>query len=289
MGPTEFLSTLPSPGLTRAGIFCLMASILLTNDDGIHADGLAQLAESLAPLGDTIVVAPEQERSAVSHALTLHNPLRIREMADSRYAIDGTPADCVYLGALQVMENKPDLIVSGINRGANIGDDVTYSGTIAAALEGTILGVRSIAISQEAKADVPRGSGSGRFDFTAAGAIARRLAEWVLETGIPSDILLNVNVPAGEINGLRITRQGKRTYDEVVHEGTDPRGSKYYWIGSGLGRHFDQAIDTDYTAVRDGYVSLCPLHLDLTHHPSVEALQEHHAALEASLLEALGA
>ena len=132
-----------------------MASILITNDDGIHADGLAQLAESLASLGDTVIVAPEQERSAASHALTLHNPLRIREMADSRYAVDGTPADCVYLGALQVMEPKPDLIVSGINHGSNIGDDVTYSGTIAAALEGTILGVPSIAISQEAKPDVP--------------------------------------------------------------------------------------------------------------------------------------
>ena len=265
-----------------------MASILLTNDDGIHADGLAQLAESLAPLGDTVIVAPDQERSAASHALTLDNPLRIREMGVSRYAIDGTPADCVYLGALQVMEHKPDLIVSGINHGSNIGDDVTYSGTIAAAIEGTILGIPSIAISQQAKKDVPRELGSGRFDFTAAGAIARRLAEWVFETGIPSDILLNVNVPAGKINGLRFTRQGKRTYDEVVHEGTDPRGSKYYWIGSGMRDHFDQAIDTDYTAVRDGYVSVCPLHLDLTHHPSVEALQQHHAALEASLLGAIG-
>lgn len=266
-----------------------MASILITNDDGIQADGLAQLAESLAPLGDTVIVAPDQERSAASHALTLHRSLRIREMTDARYGIDGTPADCVYLGALQVMENKPDLVVSGINHGSNIGDDVTYSGTIAAAIEGTILGIPSIAVSQEAKADVPRGSATGRFDFTAAGVIARRLAEWVLETGIPSDILLSVNVPAAEINGLRFTRQGKRTYDEVVHEGTDPRGGKYYWIGSGAAPHVEQDTDTDYTAVRDGYISVCPLHLDLTHHPAVKMLQEHHSMLEASLLGAIGA
>ena len=264
-----------------------MASILITNDDGVHAAGLAQLADSLAPLGDITVVAPDQERSAASHALTLHNPLRIRDWGEGRYAVDGTPADCVYLGALQIMDSKPDLIVSGINHGSNIGDDVTYSGTIAAALEGTILGVPSIAVSQEAKADVPRGSGSGRFDFAAAGAIARCLAEWVLGEGIPSDILLNVNVPATSIEGLRFTRQGKRTYDEIVHEGTDPRGGKYYWIGSGAAPHVDQAADTDYMAVRHGYVSICPLHLDLTHYPSVDALQEHHEVLEAELLGAI--
>lgn len=253
-----------------------MPSILVTNDDGIHAEGIARLAASLRPLGEVVVVAPDRERSAASHALTLHAPLRLRTVNIGEYAVDGTPADCVYLGALQVLERKPDLIVSGINHGANIGDDVTYSGTIAAAIEGTILGIPSFAISQEANSDVPRGSQSGRFDFTNAGAIAHELARRILDEGLPSaDILLNINVPDGAVRGVRCTRQGKRTYDETVHQGTDPRGSAYYWIGSGAAPHVAQDPDTDYMAVHGGYISVCPLHLDLTHYPSLQHMQEH--------------
>ncbi len=267
-----------------------MPSILVCNDDGVHAEGAAQLAASLKPLGEVVIVAPDRQRSVASHALTLHAPLRIREVGDGVFAVDGTPADCVYLGALQVLERKPDLIVSGINHGSNIGDDVTYSGTIAAAIEGTILGIPSFAVSQEAKSDVPRGSQSGRFDFANAGAIAYEVARRVLERGLPSrDTLLSINVPNGPIKGVRCTRQGKRTYDEVVHQRTDPRGSNYYWIGSGVAPHVAQDPDTDYMALHGGFVSICPLHLDLTHHPSLAHLQEHWGDLEKVLREVVEA
>jgi len=267
-----------------------MPSILVCNDDGVHAAGVAQLAASLKPLGEVVIVAPDRERSAASHALTLHAPLRIREVEDGVFSVDGTPADCIYLGALQVLERKPDLVVSGINHGSNIGDDVTYSGTIAAAIEGTILGIPSFAVSQEAKKDVPRGAQSGRFDFTNAGVVAYEMARRVLECGLPSgDILLSINVPEGPINGVRCTRQGKRAYDEVVHQEIDPRGSSYYWIGSGAAPHVAQDPDTDYMALHSGCVSICPLHLDLTHHPSLAHLQDHWGDLEKVLREVVEA
>jgi 5'-nucleotidase len=262
-----------------------MASILAVNDDGIHTEGLARLAECLAPLGELTVVAPDRERSAASHALTLHRPLRIREISAGRFAVDGTPADCVYLGALEILDRKPDLIVAGINHGSNIGDDVTYSGTIAAAIEATILGVPSFAISQEARGDVPRGSGRGRFDFANAGVVAQAMARRVLDEGLPADILLNVNVPDGPIHGVRCTRQGRRIYDEAVHVGTDPRGGTYYWIGSGAAPHVDQGSDTDYMAVRTGCVSVCPLHLDMTHYRSLEQLRKRCAEIEDEVAE----
>ncbi|MGD8330793.1 MAG: 5'/3'-nucleotidase SurE [Acidobacteriota bacterium] len=261
-----------------------MPLILVCNDDGVHAEGIAALAAALRPLGEVVVVAPDRERSAASHALTLHAPLRIREVNDGVFSVDGTPADCVYLGAVHVLERKPDLIVSGINHGVNVGDDVTYSGTIAAAIEGTILGVPSFAVSQEGNAEVPRGAQRGRFDFDNAGAVAHEIATRVLADGLPSDdILLNINVPAGAVQGVRCTRQGKRTYDQVVHEGTDPRGMPYYWIGSGAAPHAPQDPDTDYMAVHNGYVSICPLHLDLTHYPSLRQMQEAWGDLERGL------
>ncbi len=267
-----------------------MVSILVTNDDGVHAAGIATLADSLRPLGDVVVVAPDRQRSAASHALTLHAPLRIREVNARVYAVEGTPADCVYLGALQILDRKPDLVVAGINHGSNIGDDVTYSGTIAAAMEGTILGIPSFAISQEAQSAAPGGSGSGRFDFGNAGMVAHEIARRVLGQGLPSaDTLLSVNVPGGPIQGTRCTRQGRRTYDEVVDEGTDPRGIRYYWIGSGTAPHVEQDPDTDYMALRSGCVSICPLHLDLTHYPSLELMQERWGDVAASLEAALGA
>jgi len=261
-----------------------MASILVTNDDGIHAEGVAALAAALSPLGEVVVVAPDRERSAASHALTLHAPLRMRTVETGQYAVDGTPADCVYLGALQVLDRKPDLVVAGINHGSNIGDDVTYSGTIAAAIEGTILGIPSFAISQESNSDVPRGSGRGRFDFENAATVAHEIARRVLDEGLPADdILLNVNVPQGAIHGTQYTRQGKRTYDEEVHEATDPRGAAYYWIGSGPAAHADQELDTDYMAVHRGFISVCPLHLDLTHYPTLEQMRGGWGDLPAAL------
>ena len=242
-----------------------MTSILVTNDDGIHSQGLVSLANTLEGLGEVTVIAPDREKSAASHALTLHRPLRIDAWRDGYYMVNGTPADCVYLGVVEVLDRKPDLLVSGINRGANVGDDVTYSGTIAAAFEGTILGIPSFAISLV---------GNQPYDFSNASRVALTLAEKVLDRGLPKDTLLNVNVPSGEIKGVRTTRQGKHIYEELVHEGIDPRGSKYYWIGSGEAPHVDQGGDTDYMAVRDGYISVCPLHLDLTHYESLETLRQ---------------
>lgn len=242
----------------------MSATILVTNDDGIHSDGLHALAESLAGLGRVVVVAPDREKSAASHALTLHRPVALRRIRKDVYTVDGTPADCVYLGALKVLEAKPDLVASGINRGGNIGDDVTYSGTVAAALEGTILGIPSFAISQ---------IGFERFEFAVAARVAASIGQRVLEHGLPDDVLLNVNVPGGEVRGIRCTRQGKHLYDQVVHEAADPRGRKYYWVGSGEAAELDQSEDTDYTTVKQGLVSVTPLHLDLTHRPFLKVLR----------------
>lgn len=245
-----------------------MISILVTNDDGIQSPGLDRLADDLASVGQVTVVAPDRERSASSHSLTLHRPLRVHERGERRFAIDGTPSDCVYLGVVRVCDPRPDLVVSGINRGSNIGDDVTYSGTIAAAIEGTILGIPSFAISQVGGHDVDE------YDFRDAGIVAEELARKIVDDGLPADILLNVNVPPGDIRGIRCTRQGKHIYEEVVHEATDPRGESYYWIGSGEASHVDQPADTDYMAVHQGHVSVTPLHLDLTHYPSLEQLRD---------------
>lgn len=249
-------------------------SILVTNDDGIHSEGLHTLADALRPLGEVTVVAPDREKSAASHALTLHRPVAVRRLESDIYTVDGTPADCVYLGALSVLGRKPDLVAAGINRGANIGDDVTYSGTVAAALEGTILGIPSFAISQAGFARVERGAhDSEGLRFTAAGSVAYQVARRVLENGLPEDVLLNVNVPGDAPRGLRCTRQGKHLYDQVVHEAIDPRGRKYYWVGSGEAAVIEQTDDTDYTTVKHGYVSVTPLHLDLTHRKFLDVLQ----------------
>jgi 5'-nucleotidase len=239
--------------------------ILVTNDDGIHSDGLEALAEALAPLGRVVVVAPDREKSASSHALTLHRPVALKRVSSDRYMVDGTPADCVYLGALKVLPRKPDLIASGINRGGNIGDDVTYSGTVAAAIEGAILGIPSYAMSQ---------IGFESFDFARSAEVAHDVAERILDEGLPEDVFLNVNVPGGEPRGVRCTRQGKHLYDQVVHETRDPRGRKYFWVGSGEAAHMEQSGDTDYTSVKEGFVSVTPLHLDLTHRGFLGHLRE---------------
>src|SRR5437867_3052416 len=195
--------------------------ILVTNDDGYHAEGLRTLAEAAACLGRIVVVAPDRDRSAASHALTLTRPLRARILGKDRFSVDGTPTDCVNLGVLGLIDARPELVVSGINAGLNLGDDVTYSGTVSAAIEGTVLGVPSIAMS----ADGPP------FAFQTAGRIAARIAALVLEKGLPRDTFLSVNVPAAEIRGVQVTRQGRRLYNEVIVKRVDPRGKAYYWIG----------------------------------------------------------
>lgn len=238
--------------------------ILVTNDDGVYSPGILALAETLSSLGRTVVVAPDRERSAVGHSLTLHHPLRAEEIRPDVYAVDGTPTDCVNLGIHGLLERRPDLVVSGINRGGNLGDDITYSGTVAAALEATLMGVPAIAFSLD-------GNSFQLEDFSPAASFAADLAKEVIARGLPSDTFLNVNFPPQTPRGVRLTRQGKRRYGDVVVEKIDPRGRKYFWIGVGeLG--FEEAEGTDFSAINAGFISITPLHLDLTNYRSFEAL-----------------
>lgn len=240
-------------------------TILVSNDDGVHSDGIKMLASALAPIGTVYVVAPDRERSASSHSLTLHRPLRVSQLGPRVYAIDGTPTDCISLAVHKLLPRKPDLIVSGINRGCNLGEDVTYSGTVSAAMEGTLLSIPSMAISLAAKK---------KFNFTAASAIALQLAKKILKEGLPKDTLLNVNVPsARRLKGYRITTQGKRYFGDVVVEKLDPRGNKYYWIGGEVDR-WEGGPDCDFYAIEKSYISITPLHLDLTNHSSIDTLKD---------------
>jgi 5'-nucleotidase len=250
--------------------------ILVSNDDGIHSEGLAALAAAVGRHGRVVVVAPDREQSAVSHALTLHRPLRIDELSAGRYAVDGTPTDCVNLAINGILPVRPALVVSGINKGANLGDDVTYSGTVSAAMEGTLLGVPSIAVSQV---------GRGPYDFRVAAAFAERLVERVLADPLPPDTLLNVNVPqladGGEPTGVALTRMGRRRYGDAVVEKLDPRGRKYYWIG-GEELSFVEEEGTDFHAISTGRISVTPIHLDLTNYASFEALRPLADGLESA-------
>ena len=250
-----------------------MVVLLLTNDDGIFARGVAALEEALAELGEVYVVAPDREQNAVGHALTLHRPLRVERLSDRRVAVNGTPSDCVNLGILGLLPHVPHLVVSGINHGSNLGDDVTYSGTVSAAMEGTLLGVPSVAVSL---VDPERGN------FDEAARIARLIAARVLREGLPSKTLLNVNVPSGVVKGIRFTRLGHRVYKEKVAEEVDPRGRTYYWIGAGPPVWEDRDA-TDVAAIRDGYASVTPLHLDLTHHEALQRMSAWESTLTAQL------
>jgi 5'-nucleotidase len=247
--------------------------VLVTNDDGINAPGLAALAEALAPLGDVYVVAPEREQSTVGHALTLHRPLRVDRLAERRFAVNGTPSDCVNLAVLGLLPAEPTLVVSGINHGSNLGDDVTYSGTVSAAMEGTLLGIPSIAVSLV---------GPEQGGFGEAGKIARLIAMRTLVEGLPPKTLLNVNVPGGRPKGIRFARLGHRVYKEKMVEEKDPRGKTYYWIGAGPPL-WDDREATDIIAVQDGYAAVTPLHLDLTHYAALRRLGDWEAALNAQL------
>ena len=232
-------------------------TILVTNDDGITSPALYLLRHELSDLGKVYIVAPDRDQSAMSHALTLHRPMRIDRPEPDVYAVDGTPTDCVTVAGHGLLPQSPDLVISGVNRGPNMGDDVFYSGTVAAAIEGAMQGVPAIAFSLVT---------SGRADFAYACAFARRLAGVVVERGLPPKCVLNVNVPnraASAIQGVRVTRLGVRRYDDVLIERKDPRGRSYYWIG-GDEPVWERTPETDYLAVHEGFVSVTPLQLDLT-------------------------
>jgi 5'-nucleotidase len=242
--------------------------ILVSNDDGIHSAGLRALEEVLAPLGEVYTVAPDREQSAVSHALTLHRPLRIEEVGPRRFVVDGTPTDCVNLAVKGFLPMRPQLVVSGINKGANLGDDVTYSGTVSAAIEGSLLGIPSIAVSLVTRGPI--------YHFGPAAEFAATLAAEVIAQGMPPDTLLNINVPdlpRQEIKGYLLTRQGKRHYAEQIEARIDPRGRKYYWIG-GDDLGFDPTEGTDCVAVHEGYISVTPLHVDLTNYRALQELRD---------------
>jgi len=243
--------------------------ILITNDDGIYAPGLQTLADALAGRWDTVVVAPDREQSASSHSLTLHHPLRVQKVTPDRYSVDGTPTDCVMLGMHGLLPRKPNLVISGINQGSNLGDDVIYSGTVAAAVEGTLLGCAAIAISL-----VPD-AGNG-YDFTAARDISCEVVAQVIRDGLRPDFLLNVNIPggpAGNIHGYRVCRLGRRIYREGILQDVDPRGKPYYWIG-GQDPAWVGGDDTDFQAIEDGYISLTPLRLDWTRDEELSAMHD---------------
>jgi 5'-nucleotidase len=248
-----------------------MALILVTNDDGVHATGLAALAEALAELGEVWVIAPEREQSACGHALTLHRPLRAVGMGERRFAVNGTPSDCVNLAVLGFLPERPALVVSGINHGGNLGDDVTYSGTVSAAMEATLLGVPAIAVS------LLDGG-----DFGEAGVVARLIAMRVLVAGIDRKTLINVNVPPQTPRGIRLTRLGHRVYSDKIVEHADPRGRTHYWIGGGAPA-WEELDGTDMGAIHDGFVAVTPVHLDLTNHAALARLSDWGPALSAQL------
>ncbi len=240
-----------------------MRRILVTNDDGYRSDGILALAEALRPLGDVTIVAPMTEASAIGHALTLRHPLRLEHVSDKLFAVDGTPTDCVNIAVTQIFGGLPDLVASGINKGWNLGDDVTYSGTVSGALEAALLGVPALAVSLRF---------SRAFDFSHAARAAAALAESLLETPLPSRTFLNINVPKGEPKGYRVTVQATRNHVTSVAERHDPKGRPYYWIEEGQDS-WHPHDRSDYQAVQDGYVSVTPLHPDLTAHRALAAVE----------------
>jgi 5'-nucleotidase len=239
-----------------------MPRILITNDDGIHYRGIVALERALQPLGETIVVAPSHEMSAASRAITLSRPLRMDKIDESHYSVDGTPVDCVTLAMAKILpDNPPDIIVSGINQGANMGDDVLYSGTVAGAAEAIIYGLPGVAFSLQ---------GRGELNFGPAADFAARIVEKVLAESLPERTILNINIPRGVIRGVRMTRQGNKIVRTRIMEGIDPRGRKYYWIGE---EHttWNHEDGTDYQAVQDGYISITPLQSNLTNYAALSA------------------
>jgi 5'-nucleotidase len=241
--------------------------ILVTNDDGIHSRGITELENALREIGDVYVVAPESEMSGASHSLTLTRPLRIRQIDQRHWTVDGTPTDCVTIALNRILkpDERPHICASGINHGPNLGDDATYSGTVAGALEATILGVPGLAFSLTAWRNA---------DFTESAKVAAQLTAKAVSEGLPPGTLLNVNVPKGVPKGFRITRQGFKNARPVITEHTDPRGKLYYWIGEErTGFHADGG-NTDFEAIEEGYVSVTPMRSDLTNYKALELLKD---------------
>ena len=243
-----------------------MPLILVTNDDGVQSDGIHALADAMKPLGDVIVVGPLQEASAIGHALTLRRPLRIEPIRDGVYGVDGTPTDCVNLACEIILKRLPDLVVSGINKGWNLGDDITYSGTVAGALEAALLGCPGVAVSLQRT--------RGTFDFGPSAAAAAIVAKMVLEKGIPARTFLNINVPTGTPKGLRVTTQAKRNHVTQIDARTDPRGNAYYWIEEALDEYHPDSGKSDHEAVMAGYTSVTPLQPDMTAYDAIESLEK---------------
>ena len=239
--------------------------ILITNDDGYHAPGIIELENALREIGDVYVVAPASEMSGASHSLTLARPLRIRQIDERHWTIDGTPTDCVTLALNQILpfDERPHICASGINAGANLGDDATYSGTVAGALESTILGVPGLAFSLVVNRN---------HDYTESAKIAKLLTEKALKEGLPDGTLLNVNIPKGVPKGIHITKQGFKNSRPVISEHTDPRGKLYYWIGE-VREGFHAEGGTDFEAIDEGFVSVTPMRSDLTNHPAIKLLK----------------
>lgn len=243
---------------------------LVTNDDGYLAPGIRSLSRALEELGEVVVVAPDREQSATSHSLTLHHPLRVRQTAENRYHVDGTPTDCVMLAVNALLDRRPDYVFSGINHGGNMGEDVSYSGTVSAAMEGTLLGIPSVAVSLV--------HGDERWLEEYEGVVhwlARMIVGEPLQKLFPSDTLLNVNLPdrdPADVRGVRITTLAKRVYADPVVTDKDPHGKTYYWIGGGEPT-WEGSEGADYLAVEDGYISITPVHLDLTNHRVIPDLK----------------
>ena len=240
--------------------------ILITNDDGIHSEGIEALEAAMRQVGEVYVVAPESEMSGASHSLTLARPLRIRQVDDRHWTVDGTPTDCVTLALNRILSDgeRPDICVSGINHGANLGDDATYSGTVAGAMEATILRVPGLAFSLVA---------TRSHDFTESARVAIDVTRKALADGIPPWTLLNINIPKGVPKGIRITKQGFKEARPVISEHIDPRGKPYYWIGE-VREGFRAEGGTDFEAIDEGYVSVTPMRSDLTNHAALEGMKD---------------
>lgn len=248
-----------------------MPVILVTNDDGVNSPGLTSLFNAMNKLGDAYIVAPDRERSAASHSLTMHRPLKVEELREHVYSINGTPTDCVAIGINKILPERPVLVVSGINKGANLGDDISYSGTVSAAIESTLMGIPSFAVSL-----VIKKQSNTPLHFDTASRVAIEIGRYILEKSLPGDTLLNVNVPNVKINnikGAKFTRQGKLVYDNAIQETFDPNGEKYYWIGGGQ-PCWEHGENTDIQAIQTVHISITPIHLDLTNYEALKFLKE---------------
>lgn len=247
--------------------------ILLTNDDGIYAEGLNVLYRFMKEIGEAYVVAPDRERSATGHGITMHKPLRVNEVSltdgnDKAFSVNGTPTDCIKLALEALLPRDPDIIISGINFGSNVGTDVLYSGTVSAAIEGTIAGIKSTAVSLDVQCNNP--------DFVPASKFIQNFTKIYNEKSIPSDTLLNINIPdlpKEKIEGIEITKIGRRKYKDSIEQRKDPRGKTYFWLAGEISDS-DSGYDTDSSALKRNMISICPMHLDLTKYEIINQIRD---------------